>query len=79
LTKLEELGPKRYFNLFNKFGKDKYFVYQISGNLKYIGRLSTKSVEYWILKEYQQNQLSTKLVTSIIGHNIWRISQNIKL
>jgi len=31
------------------------YILQISENFIDLGRLSTESVKYWILKEYQQN------------------------
>jgi len=46
------------------------YILQIIGNFRDIGRLSIESIEYLILKEYQQNQLSTKLVSSITRKNI---------
>ena len=51
------------------------YILQISGNLRDLGRLSTDWVEYWIVKYYQQYQISTKLVTQITSQNNWRIIQ----
>jgi len=48
---------------------------QISGNLKDLARLSTKWVECWIVKDYQQYHISTKLVTQITSQNNIRIIQ----
>jgi len=41
-------------------------LYFASENIKDLGRLLTKWVEYWIFKDYQQYHISTKLVTQII-------------
>ena len=34
------------------------YILQISGNIKDLGRLWTKWVENWIVKDYQQYQIS---------------------
>ena len=51
------------------------YTFQISGDLRDLGKLLTKWVKYWIVKDYQQYQLSTKLVTQITSQNNWRIIQ----
>ena len=41
-----------------------------------MGRLSTKWVEYWLIEDYQQYQLSTKLVTQVQVSKIERYFVN---
>jgi len=50
-------------------------ILQLSGNLIDLGRLSREWVEYGIANDYQQYQISTKLVTQITSQNNWRIIQ----
>ena len=51
------------------------YILQISENLRDLRRLSTEWVKYWIVKDYQQYHISTKLVIQIINDKIWRIYQ----
>ena len=52
------------------------YIMQISKNLRDLGKLSTKWVEYWLIKDYQQYQLFTKLVTQV---QVRRIEENLKI
>jgi len=49
------------------------YILKISGNLRDLGILSTKWVKNWIVKDYQQYQISTKLVTQITNQDNWGI------
>ena len=53
--------------------------YANKGNLEDLGRLSTDWVEYWIVKDYQQYEISTKLVTKTTSQNNWRIIQRYEI
>jgi len=52
-----------------------WIIFYKKGNFRDLGILSTEWVEYWIVKDYQQYHISTKLVTQITGQNNWRIIQ----